>query len=299
MEHFERKKRRFDSFSMQSYRLLGVALVVSAIMFVDLRYPQWVEPIRHYALQLFEPVLRLLSYPQRIYDVTNESLLSHHQLLQENKLLKSLLLQKSVQMQQVSELKAENMRLLALVESGVNLDDNFIYAQILSASSQPQQHVVLLNKGLREGIKVGYPVLDATGVMGQVIEASHRLSQVMLIADNRHALPVRVRRTQQGAILKGMGNTQRLKLEYAAETMDIKEGDILETSGVGLYFPAGYPVAKVSEVKKHTGKAFAQIYATPLAHLDSSQHVIVLFKQASLPVNVQVVPVLPNQDLPK
>ena len=68
---------------------------------------------------------------------------------------------------------------------------------------------------------------------------------------------------------------------------------------MGLYFPAGYPVAKVSEVTKQTGKAFAQIYATPLAHLDSSQHVIVLFKQAALPVNVQVVPVLPNQDLPQ
>jgi rod shape-determining protein MreC len=181
LEHFERKKRRFDSFSMQSYRLLGVALVAGAVMFVDLRYPQWVEPVRHYALQLFEPVLRLLSYPERIYNVANDSVLSHQQLLQENKLLKSLLLQKSVQMQQVSELKAENMRLLALVESGVNLDDNFIYAQVLSASSQPQQHMILLNKGLREGIKVGYPVLDATGVMGQVVEASHRLSQVMLL----------------------------------------------------------------------------------------------------------------------
>jgi rod shape-determining protein MreC len=299
LEHFERKKRRFDNFSMQGYRLLGVTLVAGAIMFVDLRYPQWVEPVRHYALQLFEPVLRLLSYPERIYNVANDSVLSHQQLLQENKLLKSLLLQKSVQMQQVSELKAENMRLLALVESGVNLDDNFIYAQVLSASSQPQQHMILLNKGLREGIKVGYPVLDATGVMGQVVEASHRLSHVMLLADNRHAVPVRVRRTQQGAILKGMGDTQRLKVEYAAETMDIKEGDILETSGAGLYFPTGYPVAKVSDITKHTGKAFAQIYATPLAHLDSSQHVIVLFKQAAVPVNIKVMPVLPNQDLPQ
>lgn len=299
MAIFEQKRRRFDSFSTQSYRLLGVAIIAGAAMFVDARYPQWVAPVRHYSLQLFEPVLRLLSYPERIYQAANDSVLSQQQLLQENHLLKSVLLQTSVQQQQVSELKAENMRLRALVDSGVSLVDDFIYAQVLSASPQPQQHVIMLNKGLREGIKVGYPVLDATGVMGQVIEATHRLSQVMLIADNRHALPVRIRRTQQGAILKGIGDTQRLKLEYAAESMNIKEGDILETSGVGLYFPAGYPVATVSEVSKTTGKAFAQIYATPLAHLDSSQHVIVLFKQASPPAIIEVIPVLPSQEVSK
>ncbi|MBK7299804.1 MAG: hypothetical protein IPI79_05010 [Moraxellaceae bacterium] len=90
---------------MQSYRLLGVALVVGAVMFVDVRYPQWVEPVRHYALQLFEPVLRLLSYPERIYDVANESILSHQQLLQENKLLKSLLLQNRFKCSKSASLK--------------------------------------------------------------------------------------------------------------------------------------------------------------------------------------------------
>lgn len=299
MAIFEQKRRRFDSFSTQSYRLLGVAVIAGAAMLLDARYPQWVAPVRHYSLQLFEPVLRLLSYPERIYHAANDSVLSQQQLLQENHLLKSVLLQNAVQQQQVSELKAENIRLRALVDSGVNLVDDFIYAQVLSASPQPQQHVIMLNKGLREGIKVGYPVLDATGVMGQVIEATHRLSQVMLIADSRHALPVRIRRTQQGAILKGIGDTQRLKLEYAAESMNIKEGDILETSGVGLYFPVGYPVATVSEVNKTTGKAFAQIYATPLAHLDSSQHVIVLFKQALPPATIEVMPVLPSQEVSK
>lgn len=300
MAHFEQKKRRFEHFSSQSYRLLAVILLAAGVMLVDVRYPEKIEPVRHYALQLFEPVLRLLSYPQRIYQAIDEALSSQQQLVQENKLLKSLLLQKAVQLQQLSELKAENMRLRALVDSGVSLSDDFIYAQVLSASPQPQRHVIMLNKGLREGIKVGYPVLDAFGVMGQVIESTHRLSQVMLISDSRHALPVRIRRTQQGAILKGTGDTQRLKLEYAAETMDVKEGDILETSGAGLYFPAGYPVAKVSDINKRTGKAFAQVTTQPLAHLESSQHVIVLFKQAALPpIKIEMLPTIPNQDSAK
>ena len=294
MASFERHKKRLDVWSTQGYVLLAVCIIAASLMFIDIRYPHWLEPVRHYVQQVFEPIPRVLSYPQRMLDALQDTLLPPQHLHQENKLLKSLLLQQSVQLQQLTELKAENMRLRTLLETSTTLNDNFIYAQVLSASPQPQQHIVMLNKGLREGVKVGYPVLDATGVMGQVIEATHRLSQVMLIADNRHALPVRVRRTQQGAILKGTGDTQRLKVEYASENMDIKEGDILETSGMGLYFPAGYPVAKVTDVQKMTGKAFAQIYAIPLAKLDSSDHVIVLFKYAPPVVEAQITPISPD-----
>lgn len=292
MDNFERQKRRLDVWSSQGYGLLTVCVVAAALMFVDIRYPQYLEPARHYVQQIFEPIPRVLSYPQRMIEAAQQVLLPPQHLHQENKLLKSLLLQQSVQLQQLTEIKAENIRLRTLLETSTTLNDNFIYAQILSVSPQPQQYVVTLNKGLREGIKVGYPVLDATGVMGQVIEATHRLSQVMLIADNRYALPVRVRRTQQGAILKGMGDTQRLSVEYASENMDIKEGDILETSGMGLYFPAGYPVATVSDVQKMSGKAFAKIYAVPLATLDSSEHVIVLFKQAPPLTEAHITPLL-------
>lgn len=294
MANFEQKKRRFDNFSRQNYRLLGVALLASSAIFMSTRYPEKIEPVRHYVVQGLEPILRIVTYPQRIYHTLSETFASQHQLVQENRLLNSLLLQQSVQLQQLHELKAENIRLQALVESMVDSADNFIYAQVLSASPQPQQHVVLLNKGLREGVHVGYPVLDAKGVMGQVIESTQRVSQVMLISDSRHALPVRVRRTQQGAILKGTGDAQRLKLEYAAESMDIKEGDLLETSGAGLYFPAGYPVASVADINKSTGKAFAQIYAKPLAQLQSSQQVIILFKQATPPVKIEILPLLPT-----
>ena len=155
MAYFGQKKRRFDNFSSQSYQLWFVIVAVACLIFVNVQYPQKVEPVRHYALQLFEPVLRLLSYPQRVYQTLNNVLTSQQRLVQENRLLNSLLLQKSVQLQQVSELKAENMRLRALVESSVNVSDDFLYAQVLSASPQPQQQVIMLNKGLREGIKVG------------------------------------------------------------------------------------------------------------------------------------------------
>ena len=143
----------------------------------------------------------------------------------------------------------------------LSINDHILNAEIISIDPNPNHRVFTLNKGLREGVTVGLPVLDAKGIMGQIVESTARLSSLMLISDSRHAIPVRVVRTGDRAILTGMGDNSRLRLDYLPESADIKVGDELVTSGLGDSFPAGYPVAMISDVKHQQGSEFTEAYA--------------------------------------
>ncbi|MFO1373191.1 MAG: rod shape-determining protein MreC [Agitococcus sp.] len=278
----ERQKRRFNILATHSYRLLLVVMMGAGLFWLDSRYPTVVEPVHHYGQQVIEPFIRLLSYPQRIMIAIQQELRSPQDLQQENKLLSRVITQQAVELQQLAELKAENNRLRALINMQARLDENLVNAEVISSAVQLEQQVLMINKGLREGLQVGYPVLDAQGIMGRIVESSSRLAKVMLLTDSRHAIPVRVKRTQEHAILKGTGDHSRLRLEYAPDSMDVKQGDVLESSGMGQYYPAGYPVAVVTDVQKIGGTHFANVTAQALADINHSKQVIVLFKQAPM-----------------
>ncbi len=275
-----RTKRRFDDIPAGGYRLLLAVLCASALTFFDSRYAEQFQQVRHESQQLLEPLNRILSYPNRFVVGMSERLRTQKSLYEENKTLQAALLQTSVQLQQLAESRAENTRLRALLDSTLSINDHILNAEIISIDPNPNHRVFTLNKGLREGVTVGLPVLDAKGIMGQIVESTARLSSLMLISDSRHAIPVRVVRTGDRAILTGMGDNSRLRLDYLPESADIKVGDELVTSGLGDSFPAGYPVAMISDVKHQQGSEFTEAYAKPIAELDSSRHVIVLFRQS-------------------
>ena len=275
-----RTKRRFDDIPAGGYRLVLAVLCASALTFFDSRYAEQFQQVRHESQQLLEPLNRILSYPNRFVVGMSERLRTQKSLYEENKTLQAALLQTSVQLQQLAESRAENTRLRALLDSTLSINDHILNAEIISIDPNPNHRVFTLNKGLREGVTVGLPVLDAKGIMGQIVESTARLSSLMLISDSRHAIPVRVVRTGDRAILTGMGDNSRLRLDYLPESADIKVGDELVTSGLGDSFPAGYPVAMISDVKHQQGSEFTEAYAKPIAELDSSRHVIVLFRRS-------------------
>lgn len=289
-----REKRRFDDLPAGGYRLIVCALCAIGLILYDSRYAEQVQPVRHGVQLALEPVTRLLSYPGRFLNTVGDRLHSYNELFEENRLLRAELLQSSAQLQQLAESRAENARLRALLNASLSINDHILNAEIISVDPNPSHHVFILNKGAREGMVEGMTVLDAKGIMGQVTEVTPRLSSLMLISDNRHSIPVRIARTDERAILTGTGDSHRLKLDYAPESVSIKVGDQLVSSGLGNNFPAGYPVAIVSEVKKLNGREFAEVYAKPIADLDHSRHVIVLYKKpmprGEQPVVVPIVP---------
>ena len=130
---------------------------------------------------------------------------------------------------------------------------------------------------------LGQPVLDARGLMGQVVELMPYTSRVLLLTDTTHSIPVQVNRNGLRAIASGTGNPERLELRHVADTADIKVGDLLVSSGLGQRFPAGYPVATVKEVIHDSGQPFAIVRAVPTAALNRSRYLLLVFSDSRTP----------------
>lgn len=267
----------FSKTSNGTYSLLFAVLLSIALMFVDARFPDVTNPVRFQLNGVFSPVYAVMSWPGRLSEWVAEATMSDESTREENIYLKSQLLVLSGRLQKFSELAAENARLRGLIDSTVVVDGRVLIAEIIGVDPDPFRHIILISKGQLDGLYVGQPVLDARGIMGQVIEVGPQTSRAMLIADREHAMPVRVGRNGVRAIITGSGDLDRLNVQYVPESADVKVGDQLVSSGLGLRYPAGYPVAMVTKVSKTGTAEFADIQARPVAELDRSRHVLLLF----------------------
>ncbi len=229
------------------------------------------------------PFYWLADVPSRISQWSHHNLRDWRSLAAENERLRkdNLILQAKVT--KMASLAAENARLRQLLNSATHLDDSVLIAELIGVSPDPLRHVVVINKGSEDGVYDSQPVIDAHGLVGQVVEVSAHFSRVLVITDSAHAVPVQVNRNGVRAIAEGGGRLDQLTLSHVAATTDIVAGDLLTTSGLGGVFPPGYPVAVVTEVTEDPGDQFLQVTARPLAHLDRSRHLLLVFSENGVP----------------
>ena len=177
----------------------------------------------------------------------------------------------------LGELRDDNRELRALLAASRRIVPSFQAAELMNIDLNPWSHRVLINRGRRDGLLPGQPVMDMHGVMGQIGEAGLRTAEVVLISDPDHALPVRVERTGLRTVAYGSGRINQLRLTDLPMNVDLRAGDRLLTSGLGGAFPAGLPVAEIDSVSRPVGEAFARAIAQPLARLDRARHVLVVY----------------------
>ena len=254
-----------------------LAIVVAlGLILVDLRYNSL-----NYSRALIDsamtPVYWLADLPDLIGDWSDTLITARSDLQQENARLRRENLVMQGRSQQMSSLQADNARLRALLNSTALLRDDVLVAELIGVSPDPVRHQLVLDKGAQDGVYMGQPLIDADGLMGQVIEVSAVTSRVLLITDATHSIPVQVNRNGVRAIAEGTGSLVSLEIHHVAATTDIREGDLLVSSGLGGRFPVGYPVAVVTAVDRDPGQAFARISAQPRAALDRSRHVLLVF----------------------
>ncbi|RYE61092.1 MAG: rod shape-determining protein MreC, partial [Oxalobacteraceae bacterium] len=224
----------------------------------------------------------LTDIPRRVSEWGDASFASESDLRSENSMLKTELLIHQRKLQQMAALAAENVRLRQLLNATDMLQDKVLVAELVGVSPNPLSHTVIINRGSNEGVYEGQPVLDAFGLMGQVIEIDDKTSRVLLISDPTHAIPVQVNRNGVRAIAEGTGDLNRLSLRHVSINADIREGDLLVSSGLGERFPVGYPVAEVEQVVRNSGQAFARVMVRPMARLDRSRHVLLVYDTRGL-----------------
>ncbi|UZJ46227.1 rod shape-determining protein MreC [Marinimicrobium sp. C6131] len=257
-------------------RALFFSVVAVGLILVSL-YTDWLAPVRAQLGAVATPFYWVTNLPQRIGDWGDTTFASRQALREENEALKSELLILQRKLQQMAALAAENVRLRRLLGSSDMLQDNVLVAELVGVSPNPLSHSVVINKGAQDGVYSGQPVLDAFGLMGQVVEANPNSSRVLLITDTSHALPVQVNRNGVRAIAEGTGHINRLRLRHVSNTTDIRVGDLLVSSGLGDRFPVGYPVAEVEQVVRDPGQSFSTVIARPMARLDRSRHLLLVF----------------------
>jgi rod shape-determining protein MreC len=257
-------------------RVLLAILTVVILITADLRFNR-METTRSLLDTVATPVYWLADIPTRLGDWSEVHLQSRTQLLESNERLEQENLILEGRSLQMSSLQAENVRLRALLNSTALLRDDVLVAELIGISPDPVRHLLLLNKGRSDGVFVGQPLIDAGGLMGQVVEVSAEKSRALLITDVTHSIPVQVNRNGVRAIAEGTGALSKLEIHHVSATTDIQQGDLLVSSGLGGRFPAGYPVAIVSKIDRDPGQAFARILAVPSAALDRSRHVLLVF----------------------
>ena len=251
-------------------------VVLSAVlMVVDARFTV-LKPLRTQMGLLVEPVFWVGRLPVTLWNVATQELSSRNEMAAENEKLKAemLLLQRRVQ--KLAALTEQNVRLRELLNSSALVEEKVIATELIGIDPNPFTHRILIDKGEKDGVFLGQPVLDARGLMGQVVEVMPYAARVLLLTDTSHSIPVQVNRNGLRAIATGTGNPERLELRHVADTADIKVGDLLVSSGMGQRFPAGYPVAMVSEVIHDSGQPFAIVRAVPTAALNRSRHMLLV-----------------------
>ncbi|MFD2229657.1 rod shape-determining protein MreC [Alkalimarinus sediminis] len=262
------------------YRLLLVAVISCLLIFVDSRF-DYLHSVRHAMSSALTPMQWLSNLPRGVVDWVDATTTSRQQLQEDVDAMKARTLVLERKAQKFAFIMAENGRLRELLNASGVVDETVKVAELIGVSPDPFKHTVMVNKGRSDQVMVGQAVLDSSGLIGQVIEVSEFASRVLLISDNSHAVPVQVNRNGVRAIALGNGSFDYLELANVPDTADIKEGDLLVSSGLGGLFPPGYPVAEVASVQHDPGQPFAKVTAQPKAQLNRSRLVLIVAKQVS------------------
>src|ERR1700744_5711099 len=256
------------------YSLLALALII-----VDKRYAHLVK-IRQFLSVVAYPVQVAVASPFEGWNWFRDSVTTRDALRTDKAKLEAELRVAQFRLQRYEALEAETQRLRALRENTASVTDRFLVGDVMNVDLDAFRERVLVNKGAGDGIYVGQAVLDSGGVFGQVARVGQLTSEVILVSDAAHAIPVQINRNGLRTVAVGTGDTSRLKLPYLPTSADVVAGDLLVTSGLGGGFPSGYPVGTIAEVKRDPAQALADVDVRPAAALDRAKELMFVWLKA-------------------
>ena len=257
-------------------KLLTVALLAVLLMIVD-NFTSWLKPAYSAADNLVRPLYWIANIPLRVQEWSANSLTPRSEIESDNLRLSKESLIYHGQLQRMSDLAAENMRLRRLLNATELLQDSVLVTEVIGVSANPLRHTLTVDRGSADNVFVGQPLLDAEGLMGQIITVHKNHSTALLITDSNHALPVQVLRNGLRSIAEGRADYNRLNLKFVSPTADIREADKLVSSALAGLYPAGYPVGTVLSIVNKPGDNFLEIDIDPSAEIDRSRHLLLLY----------------------
>ena len=266
------------------YSVLALGLII-----FDKRYDH-LGQIRRFLSVVAYPVQVAVASPFQGWDWFRESVTTRDALRADKAKLEAQLRLANFRLQRYEALEAESQRLRALRDNTAEVANRFVIGDIMALDLDAFRERVLVDKGARDGVFVGQAVLDSGGVFGQVARVEQLTSEVILVSDAAHAIPVQINRNGLRTIAVGGGDMSRLKLPYLSTSADVVAGDLLVTSGLGGGFPAGYPVGTVAEVKRDPAQSLADVEVRPAAALDRARELMFVWLNPDTPAMPAAAP---------
>ncbi|MGB5511996.1 MAG: rod shape-determining protein MreC [Woeseiaceae bacterium] len=270
---------------------LGARVIIFIVISILLMYfdhrENHLDAVRKGVGVAMYPVRVVVDAPVRLWHWLGAATTTRGELQTEVSRLRSERLLTNVRLQRLTALEAENARLRSMLDARSKVRDQVRVAEIMAVDANPYEHNLIIDVGERDGVYEGQAIVDANGVIGQVIRTGLMTSHAVLISDADHALPIEVNRNGLRTIAVGTGEIDRLELPFLPNNADISVGDLLVTSGLGGTFPSGYPVAVVTAVTRIPQQQFADVTATPVAALDQVREVMLIW---SAPTDTSELP---------
>jgi rod shape-determining protein MreC len=263
-------------------RLLIFAALSLAFLLADARF-NYLVALRQVAAVIVYPFQRLATAPASIAQRVGEFFVTQGALRDENAQLSRQNFENTALLQQLEALRAENAQLRELHGARARPDIEFIAAEVLYAARDPFTRKVVVDRGSRDEVRAGQPVVDNRGVLGQVTRIYPWLAEVTLITDKGQFVPVQNVRNGLRAVLAGTGNDGALELRFIPLNADFQNGDQLVTSGIDGIYPAGLPVARITHVERNVALLFARITCAPLGGVANHAHVLVVRGMREVP----------------
>lgn len=258
-------------------KTLALLAVCGALMAADMDGERLKGP-REWMSWVLQPVVWVAQVPTRLAAIV-EHFDSRERLIDENGRLRRQQLQLAAQMQRYAALEAENRRIRDILHASARLTDASALADVIAANQDPYRQQVTLDKGAKDGVYRGQAVVDAWGVLGQIVQVNPSSSVALLVTDPDHGVPVEITRSGLQTIALGQGNGQSLRMPFLPANADVQKGDTVVSSSLGGRFPAGYPVGRVDSIEHTPGGHFKEAFATPAAHVGGGRQVLLVWSE--------------------
>ena len=268
------------------------ALGLKALILIAASVGVMVVDHRQHELTAIRTALSAVAYPLQVlvqspvaaWNWMSSSLATHSHLIAENEALRTDNRDNDLKLLRLEAIEQENRRLRDLLNAAPRDVETAKVASILRVDLDPLRHRVLIDRGTSDGVTRAQAVIDAHGIFGQTSNVGLKASEVILLSDPTHAVPVQVERNGLRTLAVGTGDARRLNLPYLPRNADVRVDDRLVTSGLGGVFPAGYPVGRISEVKRDPSQPLAAVSAEPAAALDRAREVMLLWLHPRVPM---------------
>ena len=264
------------------FRFFCYALLSVVLMFYD-RRGGWLDTARYGLQAAIYPLQLAVNSPSAAWRWMQESFTTRETLQKEVDALRNQLRDQQLMTMRQAALESENATLRGLTSAMPEVIEKRLIGEVISVEVSTLRQRLLVNRGGNSGVSPAQPVITGDGVLGQVFRIGPFSSEIILITDSEHALPVQVLRSGVRTIALGTGRATALELPYVPQNYDVKVGDVLVTSGLDGVFPFGLPVARVTRVERDPTQPLAQIVAAPLARIESDREVLFIWARPGHP----------------